>query len=73
MLPSKVGLDEAGDDIADSKAIGAGGECQRHAVLQDGFGERSDVIDRRGEAAIVKGAGTGAERERLAGARAGAP
>ncbi len=59
--------------VAHRHALGAGGEGQRHAVLQHRLGQRLDVVDRRRQAAVVERAGAGAERQRLAGARAGTP
>ena len=71
--PSPLRFDQLGDDVADGHALGAGGEGERHAMLQDRLGERVDVIDRRREATLVEGAGAGAERQCLAGARAWTP
>src|SRR5687768_10679087 len=57
----------------DRDALGSGREIDRHAVPQDGTGQRHDVVDRRREAALDDGACAACQHERLAGARAGAP
>ena len=57
----------------DREAVGAGGEGQRHAVLQHRLGEVGDVVERGREAAVDQGAGADGEHQRLARARAGAP
>src|SRR3546814_4735211 len=54
--------DEAGNDVADRHALRTGGECQRHAMLQDGLGKRMDIVERGGETALVEGAGAGRQR-----------
>src|SRR5262249_27903156 len=62
-----------GDDGLHRDALGAGREVHGHAMAQDRAGEGHDVVDRRREAALDDGAGTGGQHEGLAGTRAGAP
>src|SRR6218665_2723520 len=45
--------DEACNDVTNRHALGAGAEGQRHAVLEDGFGERQNVVDGGREAAFI--------------------
>jgi hypothetical protein len=52
---------QARDDIRDRLAFGAGGESQRHAVLEDRLGQFEHVVDRWGEAIVEQG--TGAYRQ----------
>ena len=65
--------DQPRDHGRNRLALGAGGEGQRHAVLEHRLGERRDVVERGRQAAVDQRAGAGGEHQRLRGARARSP
>src|SRR5438105_8453484 len=64
---------ELADHAGHGLAVGAGGEGERHAVLEDRLGHVEDVVDRGRQPPVDEGARTGGEHQRLAGARARSP
>src|SRR5262252_10214428 len=64
---------ELADDAFHALAVGARGEGQRHAVLEDRLGHGHDVVDRRRQPPVDEGAGARHQHERLARARARTP
>src|SRR6266511_2321669 len=64
---------EPTDDAFHGLAVGARGEGERHAVLEDRLGHRHDVVDRRREPPVDEGAGARDQHQRLARARTWTP
>ena len=64
---------ELADDGFHALAVGARGEGERHAVLEDRLGHFDHVVDRGREPAVDEGARARHQHQRLAGARARSP
>src|SRR5262245_7641601 len=64
---------ELTDDAFHGLAVGARGERERHAVLEDRLRHGEDVVDRWRQPPVDEGAGARHQHQRLARARARAP
>src|SRR4029077_2428737 len=66
-------LDELSHHVAHLDPFGTGGEGERHAVLEHGFGELDDVVDRGGKPSVHHRLGADGKHQRLARAWARPP
>ena len=66
-------LEKPSDNLLGIDAVRLGLKIQQHTVAQHRQSHRADILRRRDAAAIEQRTRLGAEHQRLAGARAGAP